>query len=472
MNKGKTKAMTECTFEGFDKFGRKEFADRLTTVITKFSPFYDGAFVLSLNGKFGSGKTTFLEMWKQDLEMKKFEVVYINAWETDFEDEPLIPLLGAILEKLNEHTDNTKLQDALKGVMGATVTASDQLLSKFTGIKGKEVYQSYITGNQTEDIQKVGETLYATYTFKKNAYGELKEKLSNYLKTIQEKPLIIFVDELDRARPDYSIRFLEAIKHIFPIQGICFVLAVDRGQLEISVKQLYGSLDFDNYYARFITREATLPAVTATKMGLMPFLQCQAKDYFDQKTAQGINFPFSPDQQREILEHMARICRIWELTPRQIEYLFRIFSQLMVVTSDTKANVHWINAAILLIAIFIKNTPLYHSLGKGECKPKNLFDYLANLSFNNDSSASEKRFLLFSAMAFRMRDHEDELHHIAELCINYDGPSAGLQTQHSERISETIQSLGKLLGPFWHPTQEYAFQNIYKRLEEWRNFLE
>jgi hypothetical protein len=78
----------EITFDDFDKFQRKDFADRLTTVISTFYPFHDEVFVLSLNAKFGNGKTTFLKMWQHQLEQTGYQTIFINAWETDFDDEP------------------------------------------------------------------------------------------------------------------------------------------------------------------------------------------------------------------------------------------------------------------------------------------------------------------------------------------------------------------------------------------------
>ena len=50
----------------------------------------------------------------------------------------------------------------------------------------------------------------------------------------------LFVDELDRCRPDYAINYLETIKHVFDVHGLVFVLAVDYEQLECSAKALFG----------------------------------------------------------------------------------------------------------------------------------------------------------------------------------------------------------------------------------------
>lgn len=105
-------------FEDFDKFNRKPFADRLTKVITKFYPFYDDAFVLSLNAPFGSGKTTFLEMWQNELINEGYQVVYLSAWQSDFEDEPLLPIMSALIENIDYGKNSGKLKSAIRNSIG------------------------------------------------------------------------------------------------------------------------------------------------------------------------------------------------------------------------------------------------------------------------------------------------------------------------------------------------------------------
>ena len=70
------------------------------------------------------------------------------------------------------------------------------------------------------------------------------------------------MDELDRARPDYAVRFLETLKHFFQTKGIIFILAVDKAHLESSVKSLYGSdINFPEYYRKFVHRNVSLKLV-------------------------------------------------------------------------------------------------------------------------------------------------------------------------------------------------------------------
>ena len=92
---------------------------------------------------------------------------------------------------------------------------------------------------------------------------ELAEKVT----TGEGKPkqLVFFVDELDRCRPDFAITLLERIKHLFNVERIVFVLALDREQLRNTVRCFYGSGDHaDTYLRRFIDFSFQLPKPSAS----------------------------------------------------------------------------------------------------------------------------------------------------------------------------------------------------------------
>ena len=84
-----------------DKLERKPFANVLTTIINLYS---DKGCVLSINGEWGSGKTTFIKMWQQQLKNNGYRTIYFNAWKNDFNDDPLISILG----ELNKEFSNCK----------------------------------------------------------------------------------------------------------------------------------------------------------------------------------------------------------------------------------------------------------------------------------------------------------------------------------------------------------------------------
>ena len=81
------------------------------------------------------------------------------------------------------------------------------------------------------------------YEISKKSIVNLKSELKKFVESLDTKeecplPFVFFIDELDRCKPDFAIELLERAKHLFNIPGILFVLALDRNQLEQSVKKV------------------------------------------------------------------------------------------------------------------------------------------------------------------------------------------------------------------------------------------
>ena len=77
----------------------------------------------------------------------------------------------------------------------------------------------------------------------------------------ENRPLIVVIDELDRCRPSYAVELLEVAKHLFAVDHIVFVLAVNRSELAHSIRALYGSgFDAEGYLRRFFDVDFRLPA--------------------------------------------------------------------------------------------------------------------------------------------------------------------------------------------------------------------
>lgn len=447
------------TFENFDKLDRKPFADRLTKAISNFYKFIDGAYVLSLNAKFGSGKTTFLEMWKHDLIQKGHKVIYLNAWETDFDEDPIIPLVACLLDALEDNSSKSKAETALKVALGATTIIGNKLIEHSTGFNLGDFVEKVREKVNSDDLNKLGTEIYRSYSFKLKAYKELREALKNYVAEIEVKPLIILIDELDRVRPDYSVKFLEAIKHIFPISGICFVLAVDRKQLESSVRQLYGDVDFDNYYRRFITRETAL--TTPPSLELSGYLKKLGEEFFDRKDVAGLNFCFKTEERPTFLTRISVMCQIFKLTPRQVEYLFRVFVHLFAVEKTNRlAKDTWVHAAILLIAIMIDKPSLYNALGNEKVSVRELADYLGELNYS-DTLVDQKAYILFIALAFNLRENDPENDAATDEVLNAD---------HGATVSRR-DSLASLVHEYKKLNRNSSFSTIYKIIEDWKPFV-
>ncbi|MFV5687123.1 P-loop NTPase fold protein [Flavobacterium sp. ZT3R25] len=91
------------------KLDRRKYANVLLDLVNSYS----NGFVLAINNKWGTGKTTFIKMWEQDLKDKELQTVYFNAWENDFENNPLTALMGE-LKNITTKSTEPKFKIALK----------------------------------------------------------------------------------------------------------------------------------------------------------------------------------------------------------------------------------------------------------------------------------------------------------------------------------------------------------------------
>lgn len=73
--------------------------------------------------------------------------------------------------------------------------------------------------------------------------------------------LYIFIDELDRCRPNYAIELLESVKHLFCLKNTVFIVSTNRSEMESSIQKVYGSgFKSDNYLSRFFDRSISIRA--------------------------------------------------------------------------------------------------------------------------------------------------------------------------------------------------------------------
>lgn len=229
-----------------DKLNRKFLAENLKRILLNTD--YN---VFSINAPWGGGKSYFIENLAELIGKEAICISY-NAWESDFYNNPLVPLVTELMYKLEQvisekdeiYKDLIKIKKTLKGIF-------DKITFN-AGIKAFGI---------TYDPNKP--TVKSDYISLKNLKKELRQGLACIQKRIN-KNIIIFVDDLDRCNPKYAIETLETIKHFFGIQNIIFVLAVDKKQVENIVKTIYGiapdTSDIEGYLKKFIDVEFNLPA--------------------------------------------------------------------------------------------------------------------------------------------------------------------------------------------------------------------
>jgi KAP family P-loop domain len=236
---------------------RKKYADVLTNIVSTYA---DG-FVLAINNKWGTGKTTFIRMWERDLKDKGFKTVLFNAWENDFENNALTALMGELKTLTKKDEVNPNFEKALKNAAIFTKNLAPVLVK---AVVKKYVGESFedLSDGVAKSIGDIFEKDVNEYADKKKSIKEFRDSLKDFIaNTWDGKPVVFIIDELDRCRPDYAVSILEQIKHFFSIPNIVFVLSIDKEQLGHAVRGVYGSesIDADEYLRRFIDIEYSIP---------------------------------------------------------------------------------------------------------------------------------------------------------------------------------------------------------------------
>lgn len=178
------------------------------------------------------------------MQSERFKVINFNAWKTDFIEDPFLAISGEITKGLSLlATDRKEFQDSVKKIVATRLLRTGLR----TGLSMIPYVGKYIV-QTIDDIQKeFSEKQISNYDDAISAFGSLEMSFSNIVKSLYEKstqPLIVIVDELDRCRPSYAVKFLEIAKHFFLVDYVVYVLAINRRELSHSVKVVYGS-EFD-----------------------------------------------------------------------------------------------------------------------------------------------------------------------------------------------------------------------------------
>ena len=169
--------------------------------------------------------------------------IYFNAWEDDHFENPILPILASIANAADEQSVKGG-KDFGKGVIGA-IEAAASLIGYGGDING--VIENF---SGTDFLEQ--------YKNEKELRGKIDELIKTNLPEVADRA-IIFIDELDRCRPEFAIKVLEQTKTLFQQDNIVVVYSTDITQLAHSLQGVYGPrFDGRKYLERFYDKRLEL----------------------------------------------------------------------------------------------------------------------------------------------------------------------------------------------------------------------
>lgn len=255
------------TLKNNDTFERYKYIPSLEKIILSQK---DNCFVLQVSGQYGSGKTFFINLLNKYLLEQGYQTLYYNAWENDYAQDAFVSFCSMFVNQFDVSPNKNGFKEASKKLFTNNIPlllkyCCKEIITNCIGIntdklvdlacdlaKGTDKYS-----NQTQE--KCNDLLDIEFNrieVVKNFRKELEKLVINESKS---KPLIVFIDDLDRCKADFTIRLLDYVKHLFNVKGVTFILAVDDKQLKSTVRKFYGSENENGYLSRIIDYEFKLP---------------------------------------------------------------------------------------------------------------------------------------------------------------------------------------------------------------------
>lgn len=352
-----------------DKLSRQKEIENLTPLLINAQ----APLVICLDAPWGAGKTTFLNLWSHYLRSLDIKSLYLNAWENDFADDPLLPLISTFDKWVAAENEESTAQAAWKkarkfvpGILKSSAVAAAKAAS--FGIldidKELEKLAGDVVGGMVGDIVD-------SFNVKQKSLEQFKSHLSIALEALPEKQtnLVIFIDELDRCRPTYAIEMLERVKHLFDIDRIIFILAMNRDQLGKSIQGVYGaSFNGVQYLKRFIDIDYQLRTPSIKEYISARLDEPEISDYF--KTRKEGRYDLE-----HITELMAYLALRFEYTPRDINQLI---GRLKLIFRSIPHN-HYLDESIMvpLLVLRQENPQLYTKYSKDARCANTVIEFLS-----------------------------------------------------------------------------------------------
>lgn len=252
-----------------DTFNRAPIAKTMCEYIVKTDA--DIISPLILDGAWGCGKTTHAKRMQECLQRdytEEVKCIYWNAAASDYASDPLPMFAAALYDHIPQDNREQYGKEAFTmcfgPFMGGTLSVFRQVIESKIGVNFSKVVTDAEEFASTLDIQRQIESQFST--FLEDAGNEklrmdAARSLIQLAKDQETQDIIIIIDELDRCRPNFALKMIESIKHLFGEIGCKFILVMNKKSIYSAIMHLYGLTQEEavRYLTKYIKMEFQLP---------------------------------------------------------------------------------------------------------------------------------------------------------------------------------------------------------------------
>lgn len=237
-----------------DTLGVSDYAFSLASFIEQS----DTPITIGVQGAWGSGKTSLLNtIYSVLAQEKKFEQIWVNAWEHALltsPEETLLKITVEILEHITAIDQEIGNKDKIiKSARTAFTSALRIGASATLGGKAVDIVDEIIGNADASPVKRLRKNL-------EELTQQIRERKTNPVEKI-----LVYVDDLDRIEPKDAVKLLELLKNIFSIPNCIFVLAIDYDVVVKGLKDKFGERspqnerEFRAYFDKIIQLPFMMP---------------------------------------------------------------------------------------------------------------------------------------------------------------------------------------------------------------------
>lgn len=353
-----------------DTFGISRYINGLCTFILHC----ETPMTISIQGDWGSGKTSMMNMVRAKLNESNVHTIWFNTWQFSqfqMQDNLAISMLGSLLSELD--CDKKKVKDLLGTLGNASRTALKILADNVAGGVVADKLGEIMGAPEVDSAEKI-----------KEIKNDFQNAINKKLNSLNKEKAVIFIDDLDRLQPAKAVELLEVLKVFLDCEKCVFVLAVDYSVVTQGIKQKFGDSVDEEKGKSFFDKIIQLPFK-------MPVAQYDISNYIsDALKEMGIAY-----DEKSVKQYVGLIETSIGCNPRSIKRLFNTYMLLDIISQESSYSANDSKRRMILFAIIcmqMEFDELYNFIVSSKDTLSNdLFCQLSDYTFiNNDENLKEE----------------------------------------------------------------------------------